>query len=50
MSHVKNSFELYNTLQGTKILEKDILISSDITSLFTNISQELVMEGIINRW
>jgi len=45
-SHVKNNFELYNTLLETKIPKKHALISLDVTSLFTNIPQELVIEGI----
>jgi len=49
-SHVKNSFELYNILQGKKIPENHVLMSLNIISLFTNILLELVIEGINSRW
>jgi len=49
-SHVKNSFELFNTLLGKKIPENHLLLSLDVKSLFTNIPSELVIEAIKNRW
>jgi len=49
-SHVVNSFELYKTLNGIHIPENHNLISLDVISLFTNILQECVMDGINNRW
>jgi len=48
--HVKNSFDLYKTLSGTRICSPNILISLDVMSLFTNIPQDLAIESIINRW
>jgi len=48
--HVKNSFELYKTLSGTKICNTHRLISLDVISLFTNIPQDLAINSIINRW
>jgi len=47
--YVKNSFELYRSLSGTRICSPNILISLDVISLFTNIPQDLAIE-IINRW
>jgi len=49
-SHVKNSFDLFNTLLGKKIPENHLLLSLDVKSLFTNIPSELVIEAINNRW
>jgi len=49
-SHVKNSFQLFNTLSGKKIPEKHLLLSLDVKSLFTNIPLELILEGIGDRW
>jgi len=49
-SHVKNSFELFNTLLGKKVPENHLLVSLDVKSLFTNIPSELVIEAINNRW
>jgi len=49
-SHVKNSFELYKTLNYMDVPDNHILISLDVISLFTNIPQDLVIEGINNRW
>jgi len=47
---VKNSFELYKTLSGTKISDTHMLISLDVVSLFTNIPQDLAINSIIKRW
>jgi len=47
---VKNSFELYKTLSGTKICNTHKLISLDVTSLFTNIPRDLAINSIIKRW
>jgi len=48
--HIKNSFDLFNTLLGRKIPENQVLISLDVQSLFTNVPEELVLEAINNRW
>jgi len=47
---VKNSFDLYKTLSGTKICNTHMLISLDVVSLFTNIPQDLAVNSILNRW
>jgi len=49
-SHVTNSFELYKELNGMQVSDNHILISLDVISLFTNVPQELVIDGINNRW
>jgi len=49
-NHVKNSFELYNILQGKKIPENHLLMSLDVIFLFTNVPLKLVVEGINSRW
>jgi len=41
---------LYRILLGKKISSTDILISLDVVSLFTNIPQDLAIEGISKRW
>jgi len=46
---VKNSFELYKTLSGKKIIDTNILTSPDVISLFTNIPQDLALDSILNR-
>jgi len=47
---VKNSFELYNSLSGTRICNTHILISLDVISLFTNVPQDLAINSILKRW
>jgi len=49
MGHVKNSFNLFNTLLRKKIPENHLMLSLDVKSLFTNIPSELVLEAINNR-
>jgi len=49
-SHVKNSFELFNTLLDKEIPENHLMLSLDVKSLFTNIPSELVIIAINNRW
>ncbi|XP_011869607.1 PREDICTED: uncharacterized protein LOC105562989, partial [Vollenhovia emeryi] len=40
-SHIKDSWTLANIIKGKKINTNDILISLDVTALFTNIPREL---------
>jgi len=47
---VKNSFELYKALSGTKINDTHLLISLDAVSLFTNVPQDLAINSIVKRW
>ncbi|CAD6221817.1 GSCOCG00011645001-RA-CDS, partial [Cotesia congregata] len=48
--NVKNSFELVNILKLIVVPSDHILISLDVTSLFTNIPQELVLNIIEEDW
>jgi len=50
ISHVKNSYDLFNTLLGKEIPANHLMLSLDVKSLFTNIPSELVIEAIKNRW
>jgi len=49
-SYIANSFDLYDSLSDMKIRDNDVLISLDITSLFTNVPLDLAIEGISKRW
>ncbi|XP_011858857.1 PREDICTED: uncharacterized protein LOC105556380 [Vollenhovia emeryi] len=49
-SHILNSFDLVNKLNGLHIQETHDLISLDVVSLFTNIPLNLAEESIANRW
>ncbi|XP_011867795.1 PREDICTED: uncharacterized protein LOC105561973 [Vollenhovia emeryi] len=49
-SHILNSFDLVNKLNGLHIQETHDLISLDVVSLFTNIPLDLAEESIANRW
>jgi len=49
-SYIANSFDLYNLLLNKRVRETDILVSMDVTSLFTNIPLDLAIESISNRW
>jgi len=48
--HTTNSFKIYNSLSGKIIRDTDVLLSLDVTSLFTNVPLDLAMNGIGNRW
>jgi len=48
--HTTNSFKIYNSLSGKTIGDTDVLLSLDVTSLFTNVPLDLAMDGIDNRW
>ena len=47
---IKDSFELARTFQNHPIPEDHVLISLDVTSLFTNIPRDLVKEIVQDKW
>jgi len=49
-SHLENSFDLTKKLKNMFINDNHILISLDVTSLFTNIPLDLAIESIEKRW
>lgn len=49
-SHVKNSFDLKEKLENITIPEGHVLISLDVTSLYTNVGEQLVIESIKKRY
>jgi len=50
MSYTKDSWSFVNNINRKIIAPHEIFVSLDVTSLFTNIPKELVMQGIENRW
>jgi len=50
LSHLDNSFELTEKLKNIFISDNHILISLDVTSLFTNIPLDLTIKSIEKRW
>jgi len=46
----RNSFDLINKIQGTYVPDGFDLISLDVTSLFTNVPVDLILNIIDNRW
>ncbi|XP_011859689.1 PREDICTED: uncharacterized protein LOC105557131 [Vollenhovia emeryi] len=49
-SHILNSYDLVNKLNGRHIQETHDLISLDVVSLFTNIPLDLAEDSITTRW
>lgn len=49
-SHVENSYDLVNILSDVSMINNEILVSLDVTSLFTNVPLELVIDSINRRW
>ena len=49
-SNVKNSWEFKQKIEKCNIPSNYVLLSLDVTSLFTNIPNELVMIGLKKRW
>jgi len=49
-SHIKDCWSFVNEIKRSKIDSNDILVSLDVTSLFTNIPKELVIRAIEDRW
>ena len=48
-SHINNSFELKSKLTNANLLDDHVLISLDVSSLFTNIPFDLVLESLERR-
>jgi len=49
-SHIDNSYQLVDKLNGTHIGDEVELISLDVISLFTNIPMNLAMDSVNKRW
>jgi len=50
-SNIKDSWLFVTKINNTPTIEShEVLMSLDVTSLFTNIPKELVIQGIRNRW
>ncbi|XP_077264260.1 uncharacterized protein LOC143898565 [Temnothorax americanus] len=49
-SHIKDSWSFVRRIVNSNIDTKEILISLDVTALFTNIPKDLVCEGVRKRW
>ncbi|XP_071649570.1 uncharacterized protein [Temnothorax longispinosus] len=49
-SHIKDSFQLVNILNNSRIDDNYTLISLDVVSLFTNVPSDLAIDSICNRW
>jgi len=49
-SHIKDSWSFASNINGKIMEPQEMMVSLDVTSLFTNIPKDLVMKGIENRW
>ncbi|XP_071579989.1 uncharacterized protein [Temnothorax nylanderi] len=49
-SYIKDSWSFVQTIRDITINADHVLASFDVTSLFTNIPKELVLQGIEKRW
>jgi len=49
-SSVKNGWSYVNIIKSAKIGNEDLLVSLDVSSLFTNIPHELIVKAIRNWW
>ena len=49
-SFIKNSFEVRSKIQNLVIPDNYVMLSLDVSSLFTNVSLPLVLKGIEKRW
>ncbi|XP_071573819.1 uncharacterized protein [Temnothorax nylanderi] len=49
-SHIKDSWAFAEFINNREINDDEILISLDVTALFTNIPKDLVLRGIEKRW
>jgi len=47
---VTNSFELYEKTTGLELTNAEILLSLDVTSLFTNVPLDLAYQSLTDRW
>jgi len=50
ISHVKDSWSFVSHIKEKSISLDEIMVSSDVTSLFTNLPKELILRRIENRW
>ena len=50
LTQIKNSYIFYDIITSKTIPADHLMVSFDVTSLFTNIPFELIKESIINRW
>ncbi|XP_067618090.1 uncharacterized protein DPCoAC isoform X1 [Eurosta solidaginis] len=48
--NIKNSYELKERLNNINVCEKDVLVSFDVVSLFTNIPTNLASKIIMRKW
>ncbi|XP_025266911.1 uncharacterized protein LOC112638816 [Camponotus floridanus] len=49
-SHIKDGWTFANYLKGKIIRDDEIMISLDVTALFTNIPKDLVVSAVTKRW
>ncbi|GAB1861615.1 hypothetical protein CAJAP_02694 [Camponotus japonicus] len=49
-SHVKDGWTFSNNLKDKFIMDDEIMISLDVTALFTNIPKDLVLSAVTKRW
>ncbi|XP_024871861.1 uncharacterized protein LOC112454599, partial [Temnothorax curvispinosus] len=49
-SHIKDSWSFVREIKDIEINTDEVLVSLDVTALFTNIPKELVLRGIEKRW
>ncbi|KMQ82275.1 hypothetical protein RF55_23574, partial [Lasius niger] len=49
-SHVRDSWTFVNNIRHKNICDANIMISLDVTALFTNIPIDLVMKAVEKRW
>jgi len=49
-SCIANSFDLCDTLSKKRVQDIDVLISLNVTSLFTNVPLKLVLDSVSKRW
>lgn len=49
-SHIKDGWTFANNIKNHAISNNELLISLDVTSLFTNIPKDLVLKSIERRW
>ncbi|RLU15924.1 hypothetical protein DMN91_011681 [Ooceraea biroi] len=49
-SFIQDSWSFANTIRNIAISPNELLVSFDVTSLFTNVSKELVINSIEKRW
>jgi len=50
ISHIKDSWSFVSYIKSKNIQPNEVMVSFDVTSLFTNLPKELILQGIENRW